>query len=134
MSIARQIPMRWAPKSPDGWFLQRWYDQVAIVSRLLDPIDAGGAQLEWFGERERGRISRYIDDWLQSVWKTTADDHERSQTGTPRITLGVKCRALACAASRQPSPQRLSARNCRRRRVARQVNYHPKALVQVNGA
>jgi len=63
-----------APRGPDGWFFQRWYDQAAIASRLLDPIDAGGAQLEWFGEREPGRFSTYIDAWLQGGWRTTVED------------------------------------------------------------
>jgi hypothetical protein len=59
---------------PNGTFFQRWYDESAIASRLLDPLDPIDVHVEWFGERVAGRFAEYEKDWLQRGRERTVDD------------------------------------------------------------
>jgi hypothetical protein len=42
--------------------------------RLLEPIGAGSAVLEWFGERTPGRFASYVDNWLETGAAATRAD------------------------------------------------------------
>jgi SAM-dependent methyltransferase len=59
---------------PNGTFFQRWYDEPAIASRLLDPLGPIDARVEWFGERVAGRFAEYESDWLRRGRERTVDD------------------------------------------------------------
>ncbi len=59
---------------PNGTFFQRWYDESAIASRLLDPLGPIDVHLEWFGERVAGRFAEYENDWLRRGRERTVDD------------------------------------------------------------
>lgn len=62
------------PPGRDGYFFQRWYDEASLRSRLLEPIGARSATLEWFGERTPGRFAAYIDRWLRVGIRATLAD------------------------------------------------------------
>jgi hypothetical protein len=59
---------------PRGRFFQRWYDESAIASRLLDPLGPVDVHLEWFGERVPGRFAEYTKDWLRRGSERRVDD------------------------------------------------------------
>ena len=59
---------------PKGRFFQRWYDESAIASRLLDPLGPIEVHLEWFGERVAGRFAEYENAWIRSGRERTVDD------------------------------------------------------------
>jgi SAM-dependent methyltransferase len=59
---------------PEGIFFQRWYDEPAIVRRLIDPLGPTDVQFEWFGERVAGRFEEYERDWIQRGRARTVDD------------------------------------------------------------
>jgi len=61
-------------RGPNGTFFQRWYDESAIASRLLDPLGPIDAHIEWFGERVRGRFAEYEADWLQRGRERSVND------------------------------------------------------------
>lgn len=60
--------------APQGLFFQRWYDESAIVARLLEPVKRGDVHLEWFGERVPGRFAAYEQDWRKHGRDRTVSD------------------------------------------------------------
>jgi SAM-dependent methyltransferase len=62
------------PRGQDGSFFQRWYDERAIASRLLEPLGPVEIHVEWFGERVPGRFAEYERDWLERGRQRTVDD------------------------------------------------------------
>ena len=60
--------------SRDGTFFQRWYDEPAIATRLIDPLGPVDVRVEWFGERIAGRFAEYVKDWLRRGRERTVDD------------------------------------------------------------
>ena len=62
------------PPGPEGYFFQRWYDEASLRDRLLEPIGAGSAVLEWFGERTPGRFAGYVERWLRIGARATLAD------------------------------------------------------------
>jgi SAM-dependent methyltransferase len=64
-------------RGPQGYFFQRWYDEAAIHTRLIDPIEPPSVALEWFGERVPGRFADYEREWQRFGHRRTVDDpHE----------------------------------------------------------
>lgn len=59
---------------PEGTFFQRWYDESAIASRLLDPLGPVDVYVEWFGERVAGRFAEYEKDWIRRGRERIVDD------------------------------------------------------------
>jgi len=59
---------------PEGIFFQRWYDEPAIVRRLLDPLGPIDVRMEWFGERIAGRFTEHENDWIRRGKERTVDD------------------------------------------------------------
>lgn len=57
-----------------SYFFQRVYDLDGIRSRLLDPIGAPEADLEWFGEATAGRFASYEQRWREQGLSATASD------------------------------------------------------------
>lgn len=62
------------PREPEGYFFQRWYDELAVKTRLMDPLPSTPSCVEWFGERVAGRFAEYERDWIRRGHQRTVDD------------------------------------------------------------
>jgi SAM-dependent methyltransferase len=64
------------PKSADSgaYFFQRFYDEQAIQTRIVDEIGCAPALIEWFGEKVPGHFNAYIDRWRREGSACTVDD------------------------------------------------------------
>ncbi|MCL5961619.1 MAG: hypothetical protein M1358_20300 [Chloroflexi bacterium] len=56
------------------YFFQRFYDETAIRSRLLCPIDQEPSTIRWFGETSAGRLTDYEQRWIRKGRWCTVDD------------------------------------------------------------
>ncbi|MCB2153948.1 class I SAM-dependent methyltransferase [bacterium] len=55
-------------------FFQRYYDEEAINSRILEPLDAVDPRIEFYGERVPGWFQRYESQWTKAGLSRTVYD------------------------------------------------------------
>jgi len=56
------------------YFFQRYYDEISIERRLLDPIGQTRACKKWFGERVEGHFSAYEARWIREGLPYVVED------------------------------------------------------------
>lgn len=62
------------PSSKGKYFFQHFYDKVAILDRLLSPIDREPSVIRWFGETSPGSFAEYIQRWACQGYECTVMD------------------------------------------------------------